>query len=78
MADCSKRCNLCDGDVDITSGGCAIMMAFCRKHTTNLINVSFCSECYEKFLAEPMRILNDAASLNIILDDEEQEVNANG
>lgn len=67
-----KECNICGGEVDFLKGGAAIMMAFCRKHTTNLSNLSFCAECYEKILKEPMERLNDAACLNLILDDEEE------
>lgn len=66
-----NTCNLCKREVDINDGGCALMMAFCRKHTTNLINISFCKDCYNAFLDRHMRAMNEDACLNISFDDGE-------
>lgn len=65
-----NKCNLCDREVNIQEGGCALMMAFCHKSTTNLINISFCKGCYDAFLDKHMRAMNEDACLNIAFGDE--------
>lgn len=56
-----NNCQLCSKDVDINNGGAALMIAFCRNHSTNLTNISFCKDCYNALLKEPIRRLADAA-----------------
>lgn len=56
-----NECQLCKKEVDINDGGCALMVAFCRNHSTNLTNISFCRDCYKALLQEPIRRLADAA-----------------
>ena len=68
-----KGCNFCNREIDILDGGCALMMAFCRKHTINLINVSFCKDCYNAFLDKHMRAMNEDARLSIDFGDAEEE-----
>lgn len=68
----AKPCYKCGKEVDINSGGCAMMIAFCRKHTTTLINVSYCRVCYEKFVDYDLRNLNAVANLGIIFDEDEK------
>lgn len=58
-----NECQLCKGEVDVNDGGCALMVAFCRNHSTNLSNISFCRDCYKALLQEPIRKLADAACL---------------
>ena len=71
-----NKCELCGKEVDFVAGGCALMMAVCRKHNTNLINQSYCAECYDQFLADPLHELADKACLNLILEDGEETENA--
>lgn len=66
----SNRCNICDCEVDYEGGGCAIMMAHVYDHTTSLINVSYCKDCYRKFVFKPMRQLNAAGYMNILLEED--------
>ena len=54
---------LCKKEVDVNNGGCSLMVAFCRNHSTNLSNISFCRDCYKALLQEPIRKLADAACL---------------
>ncbi len=61
----SNKCNICDREVDVNNGGAALMLAFCHNHTTNLINVSVCKECYYMFLEKPMKLLKENVGLNI-------------
>ena len=69
-------CQLCNRDVDINSGGAALMIAFCRNHSTNLTNISFCKDCYNALLKEPIRKLADAACVEWYgIDDMEDEEN---
>lgn len=56
-----NECQLCKKEVDVNDGGCALMVAFCRNHSTNLTNISFCRECYDALLKEPLKRLADAA-----------------
>lgn len=56
-----NECQLCKKEVDVNNGGCALMVAFCRNHSTNLSNISFCRDCYKALLQEPIRRLADAA-----------------
>lgn len=65
-----NKCNICGGEVSYQDGGVALMMAFCIKNTTNLINLSFCNECYNVLLEKPMHDLNTAGGLNINFQDE--------
>ena len=68
-----NKCNLCGREVDVIDGGCALMMAFCYKHTTNLINLSFCGDCYNAFLDKHLRAINEDACLNINFGDMEEQ-----
>lgn len=69
----NNRCNICGGEVDYLNGGCALQIAFCRKHSTSLTNVSFCAECYDKWVKEPLSMLNHAAGLELMLDEQEAD-----
>lgn len=66
-----NTCNICNNEIDYTVGGAALMMAFVRGHTTNLINVSVCETCYKIFMDTPMKMLNDKCMLNIDFGDKE-------
>lgn len=70
-----NKCEICGKEVDFVAGGCALMMAVCRKHNTNLINQSYCAECYDQFLADPLHELARKAALNLILEDVEEIAN---
>lgn len=65
-----KDCKCCGAPVDIENGGCAIMIAFCRQHTTTLTNVAFCAECFENLVREDLTKLNANAGLQIAIGDE--------
>ena len=66
----AKNCNCCGAEVDIVNGGCALLMAFCRKHTTTLTNIALCRDCYEALIDEDLRKLNVNAGLGIVFDDD--------
>lgn len=68
----AKPCHMCGKEVDVINGGCAMMIAFCRKHTTNLINTSYCHDCYKTFIAYDLKNLNEVAKLGIIFGDEKE------
>lgn len=69
-----NKCQLCNNEVDIDNGGAAIMIAFCRNHSTNLTNISFCSSCYNALLKEPLKRLADAACVEWLgIDDKKEE-----
>ena len=59
------NCNICNTKTDINEGGAALMMTLCVGHSTNLINVSLCKECYQMFAEKPLKELNKKAMLNI-------------
>lgn len=61
----AKPCNLCGAPVDFENGGAAIMLAFCRGHSTTLTNVDYCAECYENLMDEDLRRLNANCNLQI-------------
>ena len=61
----AKPCNLCGADVDFEHGGAAIMLAFCRGHSTTLTNVAYCAECYENMMHEDLSRLNANCNLGI-------------
>ena len=67
----SNECNICGCEVDYEDGGCAIMMAHVYDHTTSLINVSYCKDCYRKFVFKPLRQLNTAGFMNMLLEEKE-------
>lgn len=64
-------CHKCNKEVDVNNGGCAIMLAFCHNHSTNLINLAFCSDCYDKFVDKEMRVLNETADMRLYFDEED-------
>ena len=66
-------CNICQNEINYIEGGAALMMAFVRGHTTNLINVSVCETCYKIFMDAPMKMLNEKCMLNINFGDEDGE-----
>ena len=68
-----NKCNICQKELSYKDGEAALMMAFVRCNTTNLINVGLCKECYETFMDEPMRMLNEKCMLNINFGDEDGE-----
>lgn len=55
------KCQLCGNNVDINNGGAALMITICRNNYTNLTNVSFCKNCYDALLKEPIKKLAEAA-----------------
>lgn len=59
------KCNICGAEVDYFTGGCALQMAFCRKHDTTLTNISFCAECYGNLLKNKFKAFADAACIEI-------------
>ena len=61
----AKPCNLCGAEVDFNSGGAAILMAFCRGHSTTLTNVAYCGECYKHMMDEDLRRLSANCGLMI-------------
>ena len=63
------NCNICNTKTDINEGGAALMMTLCVGHSTNLINVSLCKECYQMFAEKPLKELNEKAMLNICFGD---------
>lgn len=67
-----NKCNKCRKEVDVNNGGCAIMLAFCHNHSTNLINVSFCSDCYDELVDKELRVLNEKANLRIHFDEDDE------
>ena len=64
------KCHKCHKEVDVNNGGCAIMLAFCHNHSTDLINVAFCSNCYYEFIDKDIRLLNEKANLRIHFDED--------
>lgn len=53
-------------DVNIsTDGGCAIMMAFCVGHDTNLQNNCFCKDCYEALVKPHIKAYSVSTGLYI-------------
>ena len=66
-----NNCSICNEAVDVNNGGCAIMLAFCRNHSTTLTNVSFCKECYDLFVDKNLRELDKTAYLKICFGEEE-------
>lgn len=64
-------CNICGEEVDVNNGGCAIMLAFCRNHSTTLTNVSFCRDCYYLLIEDHLKKLNENARLHINFGKEE-------
>ena len=46
------------------------MLAFCHNYSTNLINLAFCSDCYDKFVDKEMRVLNETADLRLHFDED--------
>lgn len=66
-----NTCNICNNEINYTAGGAALMMAFVRGHTANLINVGVCETCYKIFMDTPMKMLNEKCMLNINFGDKE-------
>lgn len=48
-----------------TDGGCAIMLAFCVGHDTNLLNNCYCKDCYETLVKPCFKAYSDATGLFI-------------
>ena len=60
------NCCICDKPVNIHSdGGCAVMLAFCIGHNTNLQNNSFCKECAEALVIPHFKAYADATGIEI-------------
>lgn len=55
------KCHLCGNAFNINNGGAALMIVVCRNTYTNLTNVSFCEDCYNALLKEPIKKLAEAA-----------------
>lgn len=68
-----SRCKICGAEVDVNGGGAAIMMAFCVRHTTNMINLSYCKDCYEIIVKKRLKALDDAAELNMYFEEGSEE-----
>ncbi len=58
-----NNCQICGNEVDIASGGCALMVAFCRNHSTNLSNISVCNDCYDNLVKRHIKGLSDTLGL---------------
>lgn len=65
------KCNLCGREVDVQAGGCYLQIAICQGHTTSMISTSFCKECYDEHLDEPMRALDEHGRLGMYFDEKE-------
>ena len=66
-----NKCNICGEKInEIEEHGGSILMAFSIKNTTNMINHSFCKECYEKFVDEKLRALDESAQLGLNFQDD--------
>ena len=69
------KCQLCGNAVNINNGGAALMIAVCRNTCTNLTNVSFCKDCYNALLKEPIKKLAEAACVEWYgIDDESTDL----
>lgn len=60
------NCNICGKPASVGDGGCALQMAFIRKGSTTLTNISFCAECYDNLLREKLKAFVDAANMDVI------------
>ena len=60
-----KNCNICGKPASIDNGGCVLQMAFIRKWSTTLTNISFCAECYDNLLREKFKAFVDAANMDV-------------
>ena len=58
-------CRICGAAVDFERGGAAIMLAFCRGHSTTLTNVAYCAECYKTVVHDDLSRLNANSNLGI-------------
>lgn len=68
-----NNCKLCGAKVDVNGGGAAIMIAFCVRHTTNMINLSYCKDCYDVIVKKRLKALDDAAELGMYFEEEPEE-----
>lgn len=68
----SVLCEICGHSVDYENGGAALMVAFCRNHGTTLSNMSYCGRCFDETIRKPLANLNNAARLNIPLEDADE------
>lgn len=73
MKDKFNRCNICGDEVKDENGGGALMVVFCRHRATNLTNIGFCGSCYKTLLQEPIRKLADAACVDWLGVEDEDE-----
>ena len=55
------KCQLCGNNVDINNGGAALTITIFRNNWANLTDVSFCKNCYDALLKEPIKKLAEAA-----------------
>lgn len=60
-----NNCNICGKSVNVFDGGCALQMAFIRKGSVTLTNISFCAECYDSLLREKFKAFVDAANMDV-------------
>lgn len=66
-----NNCNICGAEVNLLTGGCALQIAVCREHNANLLNLSYCADCYKNLIEAPLKKLSDAGCMDLILSDEE-------
>lgn len=59
------NCCICGGELDYDNGSAALMLAFCYNHAITLTNVSFCGECYKRFIQKPLAMMSEGAGMNI-------------
>lgn len=60
-----NNCCICGEEIDYENGSAALMLAFCYNHSTTLTNVSFCGECYKKFIKKPLAMISERAGMDI-------------
>lgn len=69
----NKLCNICEKEPKYEDGGVALMITFVRNGCVNLVNVSLCGECFEKYASKPLRTLDEKCGLHIDFADKKGE-----
>ncbi len=67
-----NKCDVCGTEVEFgDGGGAALMMAFCVSHSTSLTNISFCKDCYQLLLKEPLKKLAENCCIELTFEEDE-------
>lgn len=61
----SQNCNICGAKVDFFDGGCVLQLAFYRRRSLKMSNISFCAKCYDVLLREKFKAFAEAALLHV-------------